>query len=364
MDRLEISSVLADKAICDIQASSYINSYALFKYAVYRLLPLDTFGHDEVQSTLNRLLVTEKQGSYLLSDGFAMPHLVIDALAESNNRIGWFVSKEGIPYGTLGGDLVYVWLFIIGSERFVRNVSTLAVEICKGREFLNVVTRLNDINQFREYIRNRVSVAFGIWDSGIPAIFDTADEIDVRDVTLTNKLGIHARATAKFVWLAERFECEIVARRMLADGCYREVNAKSMMGIMMLAAGCGTTIQIAAKGKGALDAVSALAGLVEQSFGEDWCTTIRATCDVGFGRELYLRGSHAPLSWLRGVKMRCTQGSHWEWQSPDIPIGMELEYKVLIDDQVWQVDAPSYSRSKDGNFLVTGGTSTSCRPQF
>ncbi|MCB1770418.1 MAG: HPr family phosphocarrier protein, partial [Candidatus Competibacteraceae bacterium] len=56
-----------------------------------------------------------------------------------------------------------------------------------------------------------------------------------REVVIINKLGLHARAAAKFVTLASRFDADI---RLLRNG--REVNGKSIMGVMMLAAACGT----------------------------------------------------------------------------------------------------------------------------
>ncbi len=88
-------------------------------------------------------------------------------------------------------------------------------------------------------------------------------EVVNRDITIINKLGLHARAAAKFVTLASRYESDI---RLLRDG--REVNAKSIMGVMMLAAGRGTALQIQATGEDASDAVQQLEKLVQERFGE------------------------------------------------------------------------------------------------
>jgi phosphocarrier protein HPr len=85
-----------------------------------------------------------------------------------------------------------------------------------------------------------------------------------RDVTIVNKLGLHARAAAKFVTLASRFESEIQLQK---DG--REVNAKSIMGVMMLAAGRGTAIEISADGPDASAAIDELEQLILGRFGED-----------------------------------------------------------------------------------------------
>ncbi len=84
-----------------------------------------------------------------------------------------------------------------------------------------------------------------------------------RDVTIVNKRGLHARAAAKFVTLAETFgACVEVVR----DG--QNVNARSIMGLMMLGAGRGSSIELRAEGWDAKEALDALAALVEAGFHE------------------------------------------------------------------------------------------------
>lgn len=85
-----------------------------------------------------------------------------------------------------------------------------------------------------------------------------------REVIITNKLGLHARAAARFVTLASRFASDI---RLIRGE--REVNGKSIMGVMMLAATKGTRLQICAAGADAEQALEDLANLVQQRFGED-----------------------------------------------------------------------------------------------
>jgi phosphocarrier protein len=85
-----------------------------------------------------------------------------------------------------------------------------------------------------------------------------------REVTIQNKLGIHARPAASFVKTASRFRCEISIEK---DG--ETVNGKSIMGLMMLAAGQGTKLRISATGEDAAAALDELEGLVEHKFGED-----------------------------------------------------------------------------------------------
>ena len=88
-----------------------------------------------------------------------------------------------------------------------------------------------------------------------------------RSVTVVNELGMHARAAAKFVHLATRYESRI---RVARQG--REMDGKSIMGILLLAAARGTTITITADGRDEGDAVAALAVLVESGFGESACS--------------------------------------------------------------------------------------------
>jgi phosphocarrier protein HPr len=81
--------------------------------------------------------------------------------------------------------------------------------------------------------------------------------------TINNKLGLHARASAKFTKLAGSYPCEV----WMAKG-ERRVNAKSIMGVMMLAAGMGSTIDIETSGEREQEAMDALLELVRNKFGE------------------------------------------------------------------------------------------------
>jgi phosphocarrier protein HPr len=83
------------------------------------------------------------------------------------------------------------------------------------------------------------------------------------DVAIVNKLGLHARAAAKLVSLAGEFKSEITLARES-----QQVNAKSIMGVMMLAAAKGTSLKICAHGKDEAKALDALARLVGNRFGE------------------------------------------------------------------------------------------------
>jgi phosphocarrier protein len=84
------------------------------------------------------------------------------------------------------------------------------------------------------------------------------------EVTIVNKYGLHARPAAEFVKLANRFASEVFIRK---DDV--EVSGKSIMGVMMLAAECGSTVHIRATGDDAEGAVNALAELIRNRFGEE-----------------------------------------------------------------------------------------------
>ena len=82
-------------------------------------------------------------------------------------------------------------------------------------------------------------------------------------VTISNKLGLHARASAKLTKLAGSFPCEV----WIAKG-ERRVNAKSIMGVMMLAAGIGSSVTIDTEGAREQEAMDALLALIADKFGE------------------------------------------------------------------------------------------------
>jgi len=86
-----------------------------------------------------------------------------------------------------------------------------------------------------------------------------------RVVPIVNRLGVHARAAAKFVGLASQYKADVFVERK-----GREVNGKSIMGVMMLAAAQGTEVTIRTEGAAdAEDALDALGSLIADRFGED-----------------------------------------------------------------------------------------------
>ena len=87
--------------------------------------------------------------------------------------------------------------------------------------------------------------------------------MQTQEITIVNKLGLHARASAKLTKLAGSFQCDV----WMSKG-QRRVNAKSIMGVMMLAAGLGSQVVLETDGPQATDAVQALVALSQEKFGE------------------------------------------------------------------------------------------------
>ena len=85
-----------------------------------------------------------------------------------------------------------------------------------------------------------------------------------RELLISNRLGLHARATAKLVQVLSAFRCNAT---LIAKG--REVNAKSIMGVMLLAAGMGTPVLLRVDGDDEADAAAAVVDLFERRFDED-----------------------------------------------------------------------------------------------
>ena len=82
-------------------------------------------------------------------------------------------------------------------------------------------------------------------------------------VKISNKLGLHARASAKLTKLAGSFDCDVYMSRN-----DRRVNAKSIMGVMMLAAGMGSEVEIETDGADEVQGLAAIVALIEERFGE------------------------------------------------------------------------------------------------
>jgi len=86
----------------------------------------------------------------------------------------------------------------------------------------------------------------------------------VRDLVVGNKLGLHARPAAMFVRVANRFSADILVEK---DG--EEINGKSIMGLMLLAAGCGSRLKVTVTGADANEMVKALEELIARKFDEE-----------------------------------------------------------------------------------------------
>jgi len=84
-----------------------------------------------------------------------------------------------------------------------------------------------------------------------------------RELEIANKLGLHARASAKLTQLAAKYQCDVIMARN-----NRKVNAKSIMGVMMLAAGKGAKVTLVTDGPDEAEAMEAIVALIDDLFGE------------------------------------------------------------------------------------------------
>lgn len=91
-----------------------------------------------------------------------------------------------------------------------------------------------------------------------------ANEKIEKEITIVNRLGLHARPSAMFVRVASRFRCEVWVAK---EG--EEINGKSIMGLMMLAAGQGSKLRVRVEGPDAADAIRELEELVASRFNEE-----------------------------------------------------------------------------------------------
>jgi phosphocarrier protein HPr len=90
-----------------------------------------------------------------------------------------------------------------------------------------------------------------------------ADDVVEKDCTVRNKMGLHARPAALIVQTANKFPCEVT---LVKDG--QDVNAKSIMGVLMLAAAQGSVIKVRAEGDEAQNCIDAICALFEKGFNE------------------------------------------------------------------------------------------------
>jgi len=106
--------------------------------------------------------------------------------------------------------------------------------------------------------------AYAPVDEDCPPPEEPVDGAIARELEIVNRKGLHARATAKFVQCVDRFAAKVKVTR-----CGETVGGDSIMGILTLGAGIGSTITVTASGPQAAEAIAALAELVAARFGED-----------------------------------------------------------------------------------------------
>ncbi|AUB84830.1 hypothetical protein THSYN_18075 [Candidatus Thiodictyon syntrophicum] len=257
------------------------------------------------------------------------------------DQAGWFVwrNEDRIQSLEQGCELC---LLILGSTQFVEELTRIGVALAGQTNVVNSLILAESERCFRKQLCSVVRKIHGRAssdDEGVsadPTQEYTADGWLFTTVTLPNKLGLHARASAKLVSLAQQFSCEI---RFSRRG--QVANGKRIVDVMMLAASRGTSLEICARGDDAEEAIRELTAMIQRGFCEDGiCTKVFAKCDCQPGARLFIRGSVAPLSWHRGMVMypSCPYENEvrWTWDTDEIPAGVEIEFKLLINDEEWE----------------------------
>ena len=322
-----------------LQASSRLE---FLRRAVMVLMGNTTYTPEDGKILASRLIAAQRAGTFFIS-GLYLPHLVCEPEYRGVDQAGWFVWKSADRIQVLekGCELC---LLILGSTQFVEELTRIGVALAGQTGAINSLMRSGNERTFRERLRGAVrkintrASSDGKGVSVDPAQDDTADGWVCATATIPNTLGLHARATAKLLSLAQQFPCEIrVSRRGQA------VDGKSIIAIMMLACSRGDELEICARGSDAEEAIRRLTAMIQRGFCEEQsCTIVYAKYDCQPGSKLFIRGSAAPLSWERGMVMYSSYpyGSEawWTWDTDEIPAGAEFEFKLLINDQVWEPD--------------------------
>jgi len=325
----------------DVSANAQLQ---LLKRCVNELLKGSKCTYDERSIIVNRFIAAERRLGNFSLNGLYLPHLVAEeAQTCAENKVGWFVWRSSQMRGA--GMLCCC---VYGSRVFVKEVCELAVSLIELPSFLEGALKFSSIPDFRAFIREHVEKVKNLeTQDKIIAVSNTYAEDDWIEVhvDIWNRLGLHARASAKFVNVASKFSSDI----QVCVNCRSEkvLNGKSIMGVMMagaLGGWFGRSIIVSARGPDASQAIAALAELIHQGFGEaepgtpgTANTCISVECDVRSDQSLFIRGNLEPLSWSKGLAMKMSGRNKWTWctnefRGPNIP----FEFKVLLYDEIWE----------------------------
>jgi phosphocarrier protein HPr len=256
------------------------NLCAEHKYEAFREIVLELFrdsgyGHDTVQTIFNRLLASERRTSFVLEGGVAIPHVVLEEDVIGDMKVGWFLSRKGVVFSSLETEPVHIILCAIGIDDCLRLIVARGAELTLESNFRMQFIRANT----NQHLQELVKIALNTGDVHSKII--TQDPLTLENtcrakITVTNKLGLHARAMARLVTLTSKFECKIQIRRYERRCGNKWIvssrpiigNGKSIMGLGMLGAAGGTHLELMANGPDAEEAVDAMINMFENKFGE------------------------------------------------------------------------------------------------
>jgi len=145
------------------------------------------------------------------------------------------------------------------------------------------------------------------------------------------------------------YETNIDTETKLVDGEYRNEASSP----------CSLTVS-QGKLRGSLPGGVIFVSYPREDTGADGETVFRAKYDVGWGHSLFIRGNEPPLSWSEGVRLQWTEGNVWEWKTNEFAANEDIEFKVLINDKIWEiVDSHPYK-----NHRTKGGETQEIVPVF
>ncbi|MBK8636810.1 MAG: HPr family phosphocarrier protein [Chromatiaceae bacterium] len=288
-----------------------------------------------------------------------LPHLIVDTADRIPERVAWLFQEKRVDIEEFEAQAT-VCCFVVGPREFVTTLCRISVQLCEGTTFVQDAYQLGRDDEIRRLLRRLLP---NIVEKPLTGSPQTEDDGVLGEpqgwfsdrAVIVNTLGMHARATARLNAVARSFACPIQLR-CVGQRQSDWVNGKSIMEVMMLAGSVGSEIEIRARGKEGIAAVSFLIDYIDTGMDEDVTVDIRervyrkkvlartelptrvvAKCDVGWGHEIFVRGDTPPLSWERGLAMSCIDKDIWLWEMPRLLLGSSFEFKLLRDDATWEV---------------------------
>ncbi len=224
----------------------------------------------------------------------------------------------------------------------------------------------HDHSRSMPYWDRKMAGAFLIARAGlVPRVLDRPED-DIwedPDIMAVNHLrnavtgtGEFLRFPSRYIAIVERGNRAVVIIN-LGDATDLDVETRLVDGTYANQASMACTLEVAGhRLKGRLPGGAVFASRLKTGT----TTEFRAAYDTGWGHSLYIRGSEPPLSWSRGIQMQWTDGNVWLWRTESFATGTEIEFKVLIDDERWEI----VDGQPTQNHTVTTGGTAQIHPVF